>query len=882
MFDANVRRDSNLPIGEMRRKPNPSVLETSIDRYVKILNTPEVATQYMEGGDLSDLAKYARRNTAVTGYLMNAVFHGLRDASTFGGGASFNFPHDCEVRVSMTTGNFESTQSFFYSNQKTVIESSRDGTTKVSAEWTGYGASFDLNIIMEFRPVGNATMEGDVKLGFGQRVVIPPDRHRRDKYTELHFKPPPACVFAIGKVVNLLHANKHITEDELPTAAVGDGDIFPRYNSVVKGIEYALQQMGPFVDMVVGYLATLPPLRAATGRQSIVAMPWGPARHEIQAAAGVSDDGAADAAVKKEASGGDASMDDAPGAAPDVPLIGNVLGGMLDQFHAQQKIMHGTGTLGVLLQRLLLLKNYATHFYECYASIDHYMVRSFMKGIGDHNAMLFENRAPLDPLLNKIAMFQARREGIEMSRAGIDITGCSLEVQLRLPGNSHYEPLMGLPSVEPDFQGELCFGLGSKPIPVTGEYTRQLFVLPTESDGGAGTRPGFRVMAETEYKNTPVVVVVGTPDGKTTMAKTVFLLVDTWAMRLCLEIGAIPSNKKFAKAMCMLPPEMADFAKAIRACDIAEGGLDLHVIHLRPLLASALGIDEDDLMGDPDWMTQLVALMRGGVSLQSIAQTPNTEGFVEVNTPKYDLALMKTRTAKLEQQMLAQGKIDYIKKEPEPAPAPSFRPLATRSVGPCYRSMGAASYEAEEPRYTACSAGAAEAAAAPPPPTEGSVPTEAAPADAGGDASVEAIADSLKDQGLDDRDFMATLLKHAETHIPNSEAVLGATITIPDCASNCYFAKGKVPDGKNTSDFVAPGADDKWVVRPNLNAASKTLCRMLSAHAALGKPVPTTRLAVFGMFVEWETNLLTGLMSGSIDPTKTMLGAIKEFAKVQK
>ena len=107
MFNADVRRDSNLPIGEMRRKPNPSVLETSIDRYVKILNTPEVATQYMEGGDLSDLAKYARRNTAVTGYLMNAVFHGLRDASTFGGGASFNFPNDCEVRVSMTTGNFE-------------------------------------------------------------------------------------------------------------------------------------------------------------------------------------------------------------------------------------------------------------------------------------------------------------------------------------------------------------------------------------------------------------------------------------------------------------------------------------------------------------------------------------------------------------------------------------------------------------------------------------------------------------------------------------------------------------------------------------------------------------------------------------------------------
>ena len=52
------------------------------------------------------------------------------------------------------------------------------------------------------------------------------------------------------------------------------------------------------------------------------------------------------------------------------------------------------------------------------------VVRAFMKGIGDHNAML-ENRAPLDPLLNKIAMFQAGRAGIEMSKVGIDVCGCS-------------------------------------------------------------------------------------------------------------------------------------------------------------------------------------------------------------------------------------------------------------------------------------------------------------------------------------------------------------------------------------------------------------------------------------------------------------------------
>ena len=91
-----------------------------------------------------------------------------------------------------------------------------------------------------------------------------------------------------------------------------------------------------------------------------------------------------------------------------------------------------------------------------------------------------------------------------------------------------------------------------------------------------------------------------------------------------------------------------------------------------------------------------------------------------------------------------------------------------------------------------------------------------------------------------------------------------------------------MPDNKTTSDYIAPGNDTTWQLRPNLNAASKTIWRMLAAHAALGKPVPTTRLAVFGVFVEWETNLLTGLMSGSIDPTKTMFEAISEFANVQK
>ena len=111
--------------------------------------------------------------------------------------------------------------------------------------------------------------------------------------------------------------------------------------------------------------------------------------------------------------------------------------------------------------------------------------------------------------------------------------------------------------------------------------------------------------------------------------------------------------------------------------------------------------------------------------------------------------------------------------------------------------------------------------------------------------------------------------------------VLAAVLTIPNCATQCKFAKGKVPDNITQSDFIAPGANDTWDVRPNLDAASKTIRRMLAAHAKLGGTVPTTRLTVFGVFVEWETNLLSGLMGGSKDPTKIIAETISTLAPLQ-
>ena len=113
--------------------------------------------------------------------------------------------------------------------------------------------------------------------------------------------------------------------------------------------------------------------------------------------------------------------------------------------------------------------------------------------------------------------------------------------------------------------------------------------------------------------------------------------------------------------------------------------------------------------------------------------------------------------------------------------------------------------------------------------------------------------------------------------------MLGATLSIPNVAENCKFAKGKMPDNEHFKDFVAPDAKSKWDTRANLDLASTGIQRMLLAHAALGKPVQMTRLSVFGVCVAWETNLLTGMMAGTTkDPTQNIVNVMQHLSKLQQ
>ena len=83
--------------------------------------------------------------------------------------------------------------------------------------------------------------------------------------------------------------------------------------------------------------------------------------------------------------------------------------------------------------------------------------------------------------------------------------------------------------------------------------------------------------------------------------RVVFLLVDTWCHAACaIEVGAglVQQEVCRRRCACCRPRWPTLPRRSGRRATLPRGGLDLQVVLLRPLLASALGIEEDDLAGD--------------------------------------------------------------------------------------------------------------------------------------------------------------------------------------------------------------------------------------------------------------------------------------------
>lgn len=823
-------RDSNLDFEMAKRKATPESLEKALKNQIKIFDSVKDTHvgAFMPGGSLFLLSKFAKQNTAVLGYTMYNCFRdALRPISPK------DIPRDCTLHVSFSVKDLVDTKKSFTSNTGTIIY---DGTSRgvshkrVDVEVTGYGVQFDVEVTWEFRTNDPNNGVGRTCV-FEQRVVVNP---KVGQINPIRVEKPPAQEFDIGAVVNILHDNPEIGPStlqalvDLPYVEMAN---LPRHNTAVKRIEMALVELGRVVDVHVRFLAQYMP--GAVTCWSLIEIPWSLCRVDK---------------IPAEAS-------DATGADVDSDMSGDeymhpALVKGLDQFHLDQRQqMVELGSVAILLQQLMLIKSCSAHFKACYASIDHVMVRSFMEGIGAQNARLFENHKSLDSLLWKIGKYQMDRDNICLEEISVTTPGCTVKIDIKIPGTGYYQPLHAIPCENKAFKGELCFG-GGTGVKVMGKYTRYLFMVPTESNMMGSTMPSLEFNGCSEFNNMPVFIVLGVPDGARTLVKAIFLLVDGWCAKMAIKVGAIPSQAAFEEAVSVLPTEFADFANAIRACDLAQNGLDVQVIEARGLIADAIGVKELDLMGDPEWLQQLICLMRGGASLQSISQVDQRDveekGWDKADSPTYDLQKLKSETDKLMKRMHKQGLADHY--------------VAPSSPSPVYRSMGGET-------STFCSLGA-------------SAEEPGGGCGEGGDddAAIGELSEGMARVLSDDTDFMKKILT-ATGKLRCNKSVFGAKLDMPDPEPHCLFAKCKFPDGVTQFDLIAPGKDAKWTNRPALKSASETLKSMLRAYSG---PVPTTRITVFGVLTSWESNVIDSLMSGGSDPSKMQLDVARVLKPLQK
>jgi len=865
-----------------RHKATPDVLEASLKAQFKTLANSNAYTigPFMPGGKLSDLAAFGARNSAAVGFLLQRIFYDAFLSSNdihFAGMqemcAAFR-ESQYTLLVQIKVSNTKTLTASFDSDTKFVQKKEGGSTTKSYTQSTGYGVEFDCVVEWTLRP---ATADAGPKYEakWKDRVVVEP---KKSQPFPLNVATPDPAEFNIGEVLNLLHA--HESRDCADLGIPESAGTFPRRNPRVQAIEAALQECKRLADFHLGFLGKW--FAGAVTRNSRLDLPWSLSRWERN----------------------NVDHGSIPGPAE---VFGTDLAQALREHHEKEQELRivGLGAAADLLQTLTLLRSYSAHFLACYESIDHVMVRSFLQGIGAHNAMLFAEFKSLDGLLMKIGKHQMQRAGLKTKAVCLRTPGCSLNLKIELPEKrGYFQPLEALPCVDDEHKGMLCFdGATEDGVPTVGTSTRYVFMVPVESAildaSSEAERPRLRVDGFTAFENLPVMVTIGSPDGAKTYVRTAFLFVDMWCLRYALSVSFIPSNAAFAEATAALPPEMADFASAIRGMDVATSGFCMEIVELRGALADAIGVEEDDLAGDTAWLNELVMLMRGGASLQGLSKKSRKrsseaqEGFVDVGTKPaaHDLAKIKEATQGLYDRMIAQGQVDHYAPPPPPEPEPEpeeddsshvvFRSCGASDDSSAFRGLGAAAPAPAAPAAPAPAPAPAPAApAAEPMSVDASNVGSAAPGEGAHDAAVDELAGEVdaklktKDVGVN---FMQRMLDALGT-ITEPKAAVGAKIEAPDPVQHILFAKAKCPDGVKTNDKIA-APESAYASCPDLDASTASIVELLSNCTA---PIRTERMTLFGIGAAWDSNVLTGLMSGSRDPSKVQLEIAQAVAPMQQ
>ena len=605
------------------------------------------ALRHLSEGKRAELTKFSRANAAACGIMVKETFSRFFPAFSKSLHAQATLRR-CLVRCRMEALQISPLQKDFTVGPTTKIErndfASVPGHTKVSTQITGHGVRFQLKVNWELvDPKANTILTATE---LEENIHIKPTADRKYPYVVTM---PPLKEFHIGEAFALWFSGGEMLDlsdygvlYELTASEMRAEDACPRHNDRTEAIEQALLQLREFVDYHTRALHEY--TREIGHACSSITVPWAPHFWEDKPEAKVED-----VRVKLESAAvdpfGDKPMSDADEDRHCVLGENEVV--LLNTFFDQREAaMLNIGAVSNALQRLYLLKACVNVVQLCYESIDSTMFDALYAAVGPQHAGDLKAAVHLDSKFHDVGLFHAKEQGMPLEALKVhDADGYEVELRVMFPGG-YYKPVSDAICREREFSGMVRFdGSSSKGVAVRGTFKRYAMAFPTSKH--LDNLPAYRYDFRSSYMNDPIGVLLGKPgNGDDLDVQAAFILKSGLMAQLGLETGAIPSNKTHNDALGLLTDSLASLASGLRACDMANSALVVHVVPLRKLLAYAIGLRTGDLAGDWKFEEDLVNCVNAGCSPAFVRQEAADGEIAEGDRPAY-VALVKQRVRDL-------------------------------------------------------------------------------------------------------------------------------------------------------------------------------------------------------------------------------------------
>jgi len=814
------------------------------------------ALRHLSEGKRAELAMFSRANAAACGVMVKETFGRLFPGFSKSIHAQATLRR-CLVRCRMEALQISPLQKDFTVGPTTRIErndyASVPGHTKVSTSITGHGIRFLLKVNWELVDPKSNTILTATELE--ENIHIKPTADR--KYPYVVTMPPPK-EFYIGEAFALWFSGGEMLDlsdygalYELTVSEMCAEDACPRHNDRTEAIEQALAQLREFVDYHTHALHEY--TRAIGHACSSITVPWAPHFWEDKPEAKVED-----VRVKLESAAvdadGDKPMADTDKGSHNVLSANEVV--LLNNFFDQREgEMLNIGAVSNALQRLYLLKACVNVVQLCYESIDSTMFEALYAAVGPQHADDLKAAVHLDTKFHDVGLFHAKEQGMPLEAPKMhDADGYEVELRVMFPGG-YYKPVGDAICRQREFSGTVRFdGSSSKGVAVRGTFKRFAMAFPTSKH--LDNLPAYRYDFRSSYMNDPVGVLCGKPGNDDDLdVQAAFILKSGLMAQLCLETGAIPSNKTHNDALGLLTDSLASLASGLRACDMANSALVVHVVPLRKLLAYAIGLRTGDLAGDWKFEEDLVNCVNAGCSLRTIRQEAADGEIADGDRPAY-VALVKQRVRDLLKSVLERGALDmpeevHTSRHPRKAVAQT-RGGATRGTttamgggnGPSFRSLSAVDDDASACDGEDCD-DLGDAA-------------EAADATAAAEAPKAPAAVSTKN-------FTAGLMKKLDADPSvDQTGYSAAKITLSNPEKSLKFAESRFRP--HPGKPVIRPTDAEYAPHPQLASVTNSVAGLFRAYKG-SEPIEAEAFTFHALFTHVTDNLLTDLAAGSRDPT---------------